>query len=206
MTTQSIEHKSDYVAEYSVFADLPAGAHRFNTGDWFFKWNCENCRDSGLFKSLLGIEQCSECRAFESPISQRVFGAICVLTLKEKPVDDLLFKLACALVPATAEHPLPGDALLSLLVLSARDLKGLAKRLRDEWRIAVIGSRQPPYGYFIASTAEEFLAWGRVTRSQAISELATYYGLFKANFPELAGQQSLDFVNTVSAELQEAIR
>lgn len=178
-----------------------------SNGKWFFDWNCPRCMDSGLIKELgADPSQCADCRAFTSPISERVFGAVCVRILKNQTIDNGLFNLARALVSATSDVPMPGDALCHLLQIAPRELKDLAKRLRDEWRIAVIGSRRPPYGYFIAASAQEFLEWGRVTRSQAVSELATYYSLFKANFPELAGQQPLDFVDNVSAELQEAIR
>jgi hypothetical protein len=185
---------------------LKPGAHRSNSGDWIFTWNCDTCRDSGLVKTLLGPNQCTACQAFLNPTSARVFGAICVLTIKDKPVDDSLFNFARALVPATSENPLLGEALKSLLVLPSREVKRTAKRLRDEWHLPVIASREKPKGYFFATNAEEFLAWMRTTRSQAISELATAYQLFRDNFPELAGQQPLDFVDTVSTELQEAIR
>ncbi len=179
---------------------------RTGSGGWFFNWSCGVCMDSGIVKTETGPEQCTSCLAFLNPISQRVFGAISVLLFKQKPIDDLLFNMARALVSMTSDSPMPGDALVSLLLRGARDVKETAKRLRDEWHLPVIGSRNNPKGYFIAASAEQFLEWGRVTRSQAISELATYYNLFKANFPELAGQQPLDFVDNVSTELKEAIR
>ena len=185
--------------------ELPAVC-RIGSGDWFFNWRCGVCMDSGLIKHEGEHTQCLNCQACLSPISQRVFGAVCVLLFKHQPVDDLLFNMARALVSMTSDNPMPGDALVRLLVRNARDVKDTAKRLRDEWHLPVIGSRKGSKGYFIAATAGEFLEWGRVTRSQAVSELATYYRLFKANFPELDGQQPLDFVDNVSTELQEAIR
>lgn len=194
------------VAHQRSALDLPAGAHRSGSGDWFFKFNCDNCRDSGIAETLLGPAQCGECQAHLSPASFRVFGAISVLQLKQKPVDKQLLAMARALVPATAENPMAGEALRSLLVVGEREVKDTAKRLRDEWRLPAIGSRQKPRGYFFATSPEEFLSWMRTTRSQAISELATAYHLFKACFPQLAGQESLNFVDGVSTELQEAIR
>lgn len=200
------QQKSSTDSCHFTLSDLPAGPHRCNSGDWFFKWNCAACRDSGIALGLLGPDQCKECQAFLSPLSNRVYGAISVLLLKQQPIDKQLLNMARALIPASIENPFPGEALASLLVLSARDVKDTAKRLRDEWRLPVIGRREKPYGYFFATAPEEFLSWMRTTRSQAISELATAFHLFKACFPELAGQQSLDFINTVSSELQEAIR
>lgn len=187
-------------------SDLKPGAHRSNSGDWFFTWNCNTCRDSGLVKELLDPNQCTDCQAFLNPISARVFGAICVLTIKDKPVDEALFALARALVPFTSQEPIQGEALASLLGCSERLIKKYVARLDDEWRVPAIASRKPPYGYFIAANAQELLEWGRVIRSQAVNELARYYHLFKSVHPELAGQESFDFIDTVSTELQEAIR
>jgi hypothetical protein len=105
-----------------------------------------------------------------------------------------------------AEEPIQGAVFDNVLRIDDRARKEIMRSLRDEWLLPVCATRQRPFGYFIAATAEQFLEWLRVTRSQAISELATAHKLFRTNFPELAGQQSLDFINTVSTELQEAIR
>jgi len=189
------------------FELLPAGAHRSNSDDWFFVWNCPPCRDSGIALRQSGPPgPCDECQSWSLPISARVYGAIAVLLLKQKPVDKQMLEMARALVSASIDAPLQGEALASLLTLSERDVKGLAKRLRDEWRLPVVGRREKPYGYFFATAPEEFLAWMRTTRSQAISELATAFHLFRACFPELAGQEQFEFVKTVSTELQAAIR
>jgi hypothetical protein len=182
------------------------------TGAWFFNFRCGGCLDSGVILSLIGPQHCKQCQSSLSPISSRLYGAVSLLHLKGKKIDDAMFALASALVSANAERPILGEALASLVgaegdpTLQLRFVKRLAQRLRKEWHLPVCGRRETPFGYFIAANAEEFLDWMRTTRAQAISELATAYHLFTANFPELAGQQSLDFVNTVSTELEEAIR
>jgi hypothetical protein len=179
---------------------------KLESGFYFFEWQCGICMDSGIMKGLLGLDQCTACQSFLKPASARLFGAISLRLLKGQPIDDQLLNMGRALVMATAEAPLRGEALAQLLECPERKIKELAARLCEEWKVPAIASRQPPYGYFIADSAEQLLEWGRVTRSQAIRMLARYYHLFKATYPDLSGQQSLDFVNTVSTELQEAIR
>jgi hypothetical protein len=107
---------------------------------------------------------------------------------------------------ARANEPVQGAVFERLLSLNERSVKGLMKQISEEWLIPVIATRKPPYGYFVAASAAEYLEWERVMRSQAISMLARCRRLFKANFPELAGQEHFDFIRQVSSELQEAIR
>jgi hypothetical protein len=107
---------------------------------------------------------------------------------------------------ARSREPIPGPTLQRILGIDDRAVKALMRELCDDWAIPIIATRKPPYGYFVAQSAEEFLEWGRVTRSQAISMLARFYHLFRTNFPELAGQQSFDFVSDITTELQAAIQ
>jgi len=188
----------------------------------FTEPKCFHCWDSGLevkkldYKNLayqsdrVEIDQCLKCEAWHSPTARRLFGAVSARLLKGKKIDDAMLAMARALVPATADQPIQGEALIPVVEAKGdqplRFVKLTARRLRQEWQLPVCGRREQPFGYFIAQTPDEFLDWMRTTRSQAISELATAYQLFKSNFPELAGQQSLEFVETVSTELQEAIR
>lgn len=181
-------------------------------GSYYMEWDCSLCLDSGIAVDMYGPDQCKACNASRGAIAYRLFGAIADIKFKNGAFDKQLLTMAQLLVSFNAATPLPGKALASLLTLDPeaktdqRMVKHLAKRLRDEWRLPVVGTREPPYGYFFAANPQEFLAWMRTTRSQAISELATAYHLFKANFPTLAGQQQLEFVNGVTEELQEAIR
>ncbi len=179
----------------------------------FTEAKCFFCWDSGI--QVTGsdppvIKECTVCCASESATGSRVFGAVSVRLLTGKKIDLAMLAMARTLVPASVDKPVPGETLINIIGATGdqpqRFVKLTARRLRNEWRLPVCGNREKPYGYFIASTPAEFLDWMRTTRNQAISELATAYHLFKANFPELAGQQSLAFVETVSSELQEAIR
>lgn len=106
---------------------------------------------------------------------------------------------------ARSREPIPGTTFMRTLAVDDRTVKALMKEICDEWAVPVIASRKQPYGYFIAATEAEFLEWERVMRSQAIAMLARARRLFKANFPALAGQQSIEFINEFSAELKAAI-
>lgn len=121
----------------------------------------------------------------------------------DEPSNDALAALRML---ARSREPIQGKVFAERLGRDERQVKQLMRELRDDWQMPVVAMRERPYGYFIAATAKEFLEWMRTTRNQAISELATAHRLFKTNFPDLAGQQSLDFIQTVSSELQEAIR
>ncbi|SRR6266496_2685068 len=125
------------------------------------------------------------------------------LRIDEEPPRDALHVLRML---ARSADPLQASVFERFLSIDARAVKGIMRELRDEWLLPICGTRKPPYGYFVAGTAEQFLEWMRVTRSQAISELATAHKLFRTNFPELAGQQTFDFVGQVSHELKTAIQ
>jgi hypothetical protein len=114
--------------------------------------------------------------------------------------------LAALKMLARSRAPIQSATFQEMLSLDDRSVKALMKGICDEWAVPAIGTRKPPYGYFIAATGSEFLEWERVMRSQAIAMLARSRRLFKANFPNLTGQESIDFINQISGELQEAIR
>lgn len=105
---------------------------------------------------------------------------------------------------ARGRDPIHGEAFEKILGIDARRRKEIMRELRDQWLLPVCATRQKPFGYFIAKTADEFAAWMETTRSQAISELSVAYRVFRVNFPELAGQQRLKIVEAVTDGLKEA--
>lgn len=175
-------------------------------GRWYAEWRCSGCMDSGICVGLLGPEPCTQCQMRLDPLSAKLYELINTRRLFEKEIDDAMLNMARILISARALAPIQGEAIAELLSVSDREVKKLAARLCDEWAFPVIATRKPPYGYFVAESAEELLEWGRVTRGQAIAMLARFYHLFKTNFPALAGQESLPFVEQISTELQEAIK
>lgn len=169
---------------------------------------CLKCLDSFIAIGLYGPIVCNDCcpKAEMTPAARKISDCVLGRLAQSKPIDAALLDAARCLANATQAEPIRGDVLESALSCDRRRVSELMKRLRDEWQLPAIGSRSKPTGYFVAVTGEQLLEWNRVTRSQAISELATSYQLVKAQYPELIGQQSLDFINTVSTELKEAIR
>jgi len=107
---------------------------------------------------------------------------------------------------ARSVEPIPGAEFDRVLGLDDRKRKELMRELRNEWLLPVCATRTKPFGYYVATTLEQLLEWGRVTRSQAVNELAVWYRVLRANAPELAGQQSIEFIDQISTELTEAIR
>ena len=101
---------------------------RLSEGNYFFEWNCAGCFDSGVAKTLLGYEPCTDCRVALDPISFRLYGALSLLQLKQKPIDSLMLTMARALVSASSQEPLQGEALAFLMQCSERIVK---KRRRD---------------------------------------------------------------------------
>jgi hypothetical protein len=174
----------------------------------FLTIRCSQCWDSFISVGMYGPDTC---KGFHpamqlSDAALKISEVVVARLANKRPVDLQMLDAARSLANATAENPISGDILQGHLRCDRRRLSELMRRLRDEWLLPVIASRRPPIGYFIAATAEQLLEWNRVTRAQALSELATSYRLVKANHPLLAGQQPLDFISQISTELQEAIR
>ena len=102
---------------------------------------------------------------------------------------------------ARATSPILGEQFENILDVDVRTRKEIMRELRDLWLLPVCATRQKPFGYFIAKTAAEFEPWMDTTLSQAISELAVAYKVYRVNFAELAGQRRLAIVNEVEKEL-----
>jgi len=159
---------------------------------------------AGALRNALKCE-CSFClhRPINQTLANRALEAFQRRLLSGQDCDALAIHALKMLV--RAEGPIQGVTFDNNLRIDDRARKEIMRSLRDDWLLPVCAMRQRPFGYFIAATPEQFLEWMRVTRSQAISELATAHKLFRANFPELAGQQPLDFIVQISDELTAAI-
>lgn len=170
---------------------------------------CDVCLDSGLTITSSKPRRCPLCfhedKRFSAPA---VRLALCIWEREDKQqsIDELLFATARFLTRATSEYPITLVTLAEYFRCSERKVKDMIRTLRREWLLPIGSSRQPPYGYFWIQSAADFLSWSRPYRSQAIDELVTLWHLEKRNFPELAGQTSLDFQQTINSELEEAIK
>jgi hypothetical protein len=125
---------------------------------------------------------------------------------KKKAVEPHVLNVARLLIHATVETPISNFTLQGYLRSTEREIKAAVRELRREWQLPIGSSRKPPTGYFWIETAAAFIEWSRVYRSQAIDELVTLYKLQRSNFPELAGQQSLHFIQQIEAELEESLK
>lgn len=176
----------------------------------FFKDCCSRCWNSHITKDIFGRpDRCGFCLTARMPVTaaaQKILDCVLLRIERGKTVDSLTLDAARMLSRGTAEEPVMGAVLQAHLKCDPRRIKQIMRTLRDEWLLPVSASREEPYGYYIATSQEELIAWARTSRAQAISTLATLYRLLRANIPALAGQENLDFVEQVSNELQEAIR
>jgi hypothetical protein len=167
---------------------------------------CQQCWDSFIEIDMYGPATCKQPHHGISAAATRISEVVVARIATEKKIDPAMLDAARSLANATAENPIPGVVLMAHLNCDRRRLSELMQRLCDEWALPAIASRQPPYGYYIAVTADQLDAWSRGMRSQAISELARVHHLKRTCYPLLAGQQPFDFIEQVSSELQEAIR
>jgi hypothetical protein len=99
---------------------------------------------------------------------------------------------------ARATDPVQGAVFQHVLGIDERSVKALMRELRNEWLLPVCATRQRPFGYFVAATIDQLNDWFQTTLNQALSEIVTAYKVRRANFPEYAGQQPLDFANEIS--------
>lgn len=71
------------------------------------------------------------------------------------PTPEEKHLLEILLAHRGAAHPIQIKELVARLGLPEREIKSLKKSLVENFGVAIGGSRVPPYGYFLISTAEE---------------------------------------------------
>ena len=172
---------------------------------------CAACYDTTVALTLLGPLPCSPCvaRVRLSFGGTKLAEFVWRRTKGEqvgKPIDSDTLEVARILVHATSDFPFTGPVLRAHLGINERDLKQFVETIRSDWRLPLISRREKGGGYWYAETAQQFNDWFRTMRGQAIRELSTAYGMQRANYPELAGQDSLEFIRTFTQELQEGLR
>lgn len=168
---------------------------------------CPQCLDTGIALAPGTPVRCGLCPPDEKQFSVaavRLSVRLWVL-LDRTSVDLNALKLARLLTHTTFESPIRGKLLRAYFGFTARHLKSLIENLRGSWALPIGSFREPPYGYYWMRSPEEFNHWLRTMRAQAMTELTTGYRLYRAVYPELAGQEALDFAEDFSRDLQEAI-
>lgn len=75
---------------------------------------------------------------------------------------------------------------------NAREVKAIVRRLRKEHGFPILSRKGKPAGYWWGVTADEMEEFIWNWRKQALDELHTLSKIVKQNYPELAGQLTLE--------------
>ncbi len=175
-------------------------AFRFHPGQ------CYDCWSSTIVITPYGPGKCITCleQGNISEPAQKLSEVVWRRLEKKQLVDPRALNAARALVTATVELPISGPTLQGLLRESERGVKSCIEILRGEWVLPIGSTRQRGYYWMLA--AKDFIDWARAYRSQAITSLVTLARMQRVNFPQLAGQESLQFIEQITDELKEAIK
>lgn len=169
---------------------------------------CRECLDTGISITLYGPSHCVDCtgkkRMWSNPAFQ-LQRCVFARVAKQQPIDTQALSLARALTHFTPAAALLLKQIVNYWCVDIRQAKALVATLRGEWLLPIGSLRQPPYGAYWITTAEDFLEWSRAYRSQAITSLVTVYKLQRQHFPHLYGQEDFGFVKQIADELQEAL-
>ena len=163
---------------------------------------CPDCWDSTIAITPNGLERC--CPGKVSPAATKLAEHVWLREEKKMETDPRVLNTARAIVTATVEQPISGPTLQALLRETERGVKSYVETLRREWVLPIGSTRQ--LGYYWMLSAKDFLDWSRAYRAQAITSLVTLYKMQRTNFPELAGQESLQFIQQIESEMEDAIR
>lgn len=177
--------------------------------------NCFVCFDTNLYRTLKGeIVACPErdlsCFTQPNVAARRLAEAIEFCRAQEIFIEGKWFELARVLCGYSTFNPCPRKTIEDVFGWQYRQIAYVVEGLRKSWKLP-IGSRKNERenrgtGFWIITDPKDFLEWQRESRAAAITSLATSYGLFRHNFPALAGQDSLPFEQQIQTELQEAIK
>jgi hypothetical protein len=112
-----------------------------------------------------------------------------------KPNEEFI---ANTLLDASSERPMTIKDLRQamhengLSAVSNRMVKRIVRSLRSEHGFPILSRRGEPAGFWWCSSAEEMEGFIKLFRSQAMDELHTLSKMVKQNYPQLAGQLSLE--------------
>lgn len=167
---------------------------------------CGKCRNYGIYLTFGGT--INECPTLQLELNDHrplndaaraVLAAGRHLTARGLRVtDSRTFSVACALTRATTDDRLTGHDIVKRFFggdgsLSLRHFHTAIEELRARWLLPVCSSRTQPWGYWIATDAEDFAAWVEQVRAAPLRQLATIHAVARANFPAMAEQMVLDF-------------
>ena len=165
---------------------------------------CAKCRNYGIVLTDRGtINECPNLQlGFNdhrplSEAAQAVMRAGRKLTERGLQITDTrVFSVACALTRATTADRIVGHDIIKRFFgadgsLQLRHLHECIEELRAVWLLPVCSSRRIPYGYWIATDADDFRQWVDEVKSAPLKQLATIGAVARANFSKLATQLDL---------------
>lgn len=132
-------------------------------------------------------------RKFEDELLSPLRGH--ALTAQELFVANLL-------LDATAQRPIGIKRIVDTVFkgkgdwLTERAVKDIVRRLRKEHAFPILSRKNQPSGYWWCGSKEEMEVYITAARSQPLDELHTLSKMVRQNYPELAGQLSLEDAET----------
>ncbi len=110
--------------------------------------------------------------------------------------------VANLLLDATAQRPIGIKRIVNTLFsgkgvwLTERRVKEIVRSLRKEHGFPILSRKNKPSGYWWCGSEAEMKDYYGRARSQPLDELHTLSKMVKQNYPELAGQLSLEDVES----------
>jgi hypothetical protein len=158
---------------------------------------CKQCWDTGLAPHSANRGRCAACSGpgpIEHPAAALLSRAIRRRFTSELPVDDRPFQLACLLTHFSTARPIARLPLQELMQISEREFKKQIEALRRDWLLPIGSRKGPPNGYWIITNEEDFIAWHKHFRQQALTEFSTANQLMEQNFPELVARAGAEIL------------
>lgn len=167
---------------------------------------CGRCRNYGIYLTTRGV--INECPTLQlefndhgplNDAARAVLDAGRNLTARGISITDTrVFSVACALTRATTDDRLIGHDIIKRFFggdgsLSLRHFHAAIEELRAVWLLPVCSSRRQPYGYWIATDADDFRQWVEEVKAAPLKQLWTIQAVARRNFPALASQMEFDF-------------
>jgi hypothetical protein len=137
-----------------------------------------------------------------------IFERELVNPLAGHALTDLEEFVASALLNATSERPMKiGDLIVAFGSKSGewpsdREIKEVVRALRQAHAFPIISRRSKPAGLWWCGSLDEMREFITSFRKQALDELLTLSKIVRHNFPELAGQLTLEDVPRIDQQEQ----
>lgn len=126
---------------------------------------------------------------------------------KIKPLE-IDYRVAAMLTQHTTAYPADRvrlvEAFFGYTHDKKRQLAKVIERLKEVWLLPIGSRKEPPSGYWICTTLDDFAECVARAKSAPITQLTTIHRMARANFPVLAEQLGLEFWSDIKvAEIPE---